>query len=46
MTIKQHDHQAVFVFLRERVTQLTKNGLNAQQQSLHSCKIPQQIRES
>ena len=46
MAIKQHDHQAVFVLLRQRVIQLTKNGLNAQQQSLHSCKIPQQICES
>ena len=46
MTIKQHDHQAVFVLLRPRVTQLTKNGLNAQQQSLHSCKIQQQSCES
>ena len=46
MTIKQHDHQAVFVLLRRTVIQLTKNGLNAQQQSLQSCKIPQQICES
>ena len=32
--------------MRRRVTQLTKNGLNAQQQSLHDCKIPQRSRES
>ena len=40
----QHDHYAVF--LPRRVTQLTKIGLNAQQQSLHDCKIPQKSRES
>ena len=39
MTTKQH-------FLRQRVTQITKNGLNAQERSLHDCKIPQHIFES
>ena len=32
--------------MRRRVTQLTKNGFNAQQQSLHDCKIPQKISKS
>ena len=32
--------------MRRRVTQLTKNGLNAQQQSLHDCKISEQLCES
>ena len=32
--------------MRRRVTQLTKNGLNAQQQSLHDCKISQQFCEN
>ena len=26
-----------------RVTQITKNGLNAQQRRLHNCNIPQQF---
>ena len=46
MTLKQHDHQAVFVLLRRRGTQLTKTGLNAHQQTLHSCKTPQEKCES
>ena len=37
----QYDHQAVL--LRRRINQLTKNGLNAQQQSVHDCKVIQQI---
>ena len=32
--------------MRRRVTQVTKNGSNAQQQSLHDCTVPQKIRES
>ena len=32
--------------MRRRVTQLTKNGLNAQQQSLPDCKISQQFCEN
>ena len=32
--------------MRRRVTQLTKNGLNAERQSLHDCKLPQKISES
>ena len=39
----QHDHYAVI--FRRRVTQLTKNGLNAQQQRLHDCKIPQKLEQ-
>ena len=35
-----------YFYVEKSVTQLTKNGLNAQQQSLHDCKIPQQFCES